>query len=48
MIAGSTTRTIPDLRWIFSAQESEGMRMTSANRLVGSVRNNGPEMLNSA
>jgi putative SOS response-associated peptidase YedK len=28
--------------------ESEGMRMTSANRLVGNVRNNGPEMLNSA
>jgi putative SOS response-associated peptidase YedK len=28
--------------------ESEGMRMTPANRLVGNVRNNGPEMLNSA
>lgn len=28
--------------------ESEGMRMTQANRLVGNVRNNGPEMLNSA
>jgi putative SOS response-associated peptidase YedK len=27
--------------------ESEGMRMTPANRLVGNVRNNGPEMLNS-
>ena len=28
--------------------ESDGMRMTPANRLVGNVRNNGPEMLNSA
>jgi putative SOS response-associated peptidase YedK len=28
--------------------ESEGMRMTLANRMVGNVRNNGPEMLNSA
>lgn len=28
--------------------ESDGMRMTEANRLVGNVRNNGPEMLNSA
>lgn len=28
--------------------ESEGMRMIPANRLVGNVRNNGPEMLNSA
>jgi putative SOS response-associated peptidase YedK len=28
--------------------ESEGMRMTTANRLVGNVRNNGPDMLNSA
>jgi putative SOS response-associated peptidase YedK len=28
--------------------ESEGMRMTQANRLVGNVRNNGPEMLDSA
>jgi len=28
--------------------ESEGMRMTPANRAVGNVRNNGPEMLNSA
>jgi putative SOS response-associated peptidase YedK len=28
--------------------ESEGMRMTPANRQVGNVRNNGPEMLNSA
>ncbi|NYF88897.1 SOS response-associated peptidase [Tunturiibacter empetritectus] len=28
--------------------ESNGMRMTPANRLVGNVRNNGPEMLNSA
>jgi putative SOS response-associated peptidase YedK len=28
--------------------ESEGIRMTPANRLVGNVRNNGPEMLNSA
>jgi putative SOS response-associated peptidase YedK len=28
--------------------ESKGMRMTLANRLVGNVRNNGPEMLNSA
>jgi putative SOS response-associated peptidase YedK len=27
--------------------ESEGMRMTPANRLVGNVRNNGPEILNS-
>jgi putative SOS response-associated peptidase YedK len=27
---------------------SEGMRMTPANRSVGNVRNNGPEMLNSA
>jgi putative SOS response-associated peptidase YedK len=27
--------------------ESEGMRMTPANRLVGNVRNNGPEMLSS-
>jgi len=28
--------------------ESDKMRMTPANRLVGNVRNNGPEMLNSA
>ncbi len=28
--------------------ESEGMQMTPANPLVGNVRNNGPEMLNSA
>jgi putative SOS response-associated peptidase YedK len=28
--------------------ESDGMRMPPANRLVGNVRNNGPEMLNSA
>jgi putative SOS response-associated peptidase YedK len=28
--------------------ESEGIRMTPANRQVGNVRNNGPEMLNSA
>ena len=28
--------------------ESEGMRMTLANRLVGNFRNNGPKMLNSA
>jgi putative SOS response-associated peptidase YedK len=28
--------------------ESEGMRMTPTNRSVGNVRNNGPEMLNSA
>jgi putative SOS response-associated peptidase YedK len=28
--------------------ESEGMSMTPANRLVGNVKNNGPEMLNSA
>jgi putative SOS response-associated peptidase YedK len=28
--------------------EADGMRMTPANRLVGSVHNNGPEMLNSA
>jgi putative SOS response-associated peptidase YedK len=28
--------------------ESDEMRMTPANRLVGNVRNNGPEMLNSA
>ena len=28
--------------------ESEGMRMAPANRLVGNVRNNGPEMLNRA
>ena len=28
--------------------ESEGMRMTPANRSVGNVCNNGPEMLNSA
>jgi putative SOS response-associated peptidase YedK len=28
--------------------ESDGMRMTPANRLVGNVRNNGPDMLNSA
>lgn len=28
--------------------ESEGMAMFPANRLVGNVRNNGPEMLNSA
>jgi putative SOS response-associated peptidase YedK len=28
--------------------EAEGLRMTPANRLVGNVRNNGPEMLNSA
>ena len=28
--------------------ESEGMRMTPANGLVGNVSNNGPEMLNSA
>jgi putative SOS response-associated peptidase YedK len=28
--------------------ESDIMRMTPANRLVGNVRNNGPEMLNSA
>jgi putative SOS response-associated peptidase YedK len=28
--------------------EAEGMRITPANRLVGNVRNNGPEMLNSA
>lgn len=28
--------------------ESEDMSMTPANRLVGNIRNNGPEMLNSA
>ena len=28
--------------------ESDKMRMTPVNRVVGSVRNNGPEMLNSA
>jgi putative SOS response-associated peptidase YedK len=28
--------------------ESDGMRMTPADRLVGYLRNNGPEMLNSA
>ncbi len=28
--------------------ESDKMRMTPANRLVGNIRNNGPEMLNSA
>jgi putative SOS response-associated peptidase YedK len=28
--------------------EAGGMRMTPASRLVGNVRNNGPEMLNSA
>ena len=28
--------------------ESEGMRMTLANRLVGNVRNNDPEMLDRA
>ena len=28
--------------------ESEDMEMTPANPLVGNVRNNGPEMLNSA
>jgi putative SOS response-associated peptidase YedK len=28
--------------------ESDGMCMTLVNRLVGNVRNNGPEMLNSA
>jgi putative SOS response-associated peptidase YedK len=28
--------------------EAEGMSMTPANRLVGNVRNNGPDMLNSA
>jgi putative SOS response-associated peptidase YedK len=28
--------------------ESEAMRITPANRLVGNVRNDGPEMLNSA
>jgi putative SOS response-associated peptidase YedK len=28
--------------------EADDMRMTSANRLVGNVHNNGPEMLNSA
>jgi putative SOS response-associated peptidase YedK len=28
--------------------EAEGMLMTPANRAVGNVRNNGPEMLNSA
>jgi putative SOS response-associated peptidase YedK len=28
--------------------ESDKMRMTPANKLVGNVRNNGPEMLNSA
>jgi putative SOS response-associated peptidase YedK len=28
--------------------EADKMRMTPANRLVGNVRNNGPEMLNSA
>jgi putative SOS response-associated peptidase YedK len=28
--------------------EADGMRMTPANRLVGNVHNNGPEMLNSA
>ena len=28
--------------------ESEGMQMSPANPLVGNVRNNGPEMLNSA
>jgi putative SOS response-associated peptidase YedK len=28
--------------------EADGMRMTPANRAVGNVKNNGPEMLNSA
>jgi putative SOS response-associated peptidase YedK len=28
--------------------ESEEMQMSPANQLVGNVRNNGPEMLNSA
>jgi putative SOS response-associated peptidase YedK len=28
--------------------ESDGMRMTPANMMVGNVRNNDPEMLNSA
>ena len=28
--------------------ESQGMEMSPANQLVGNVRNNGPEMLNSA
>jgi putative SOS response-associated peptidase YedK len=28
--------------------EADGMRMTLANKLVGNVHNNGPEMLNSA
>jgi putative SOS response-associated peptidase YedK len=28
--------------------ETGGLRMTPANRLVGNVRSNGPEMLNSA
>jgi putative SOS response-associated peptidase YedK len=28
--------------------ESAGMEKSPANRLVGNVRNNGPEMLNSA
>jgi putative SOS response-associated peptidase YedK len=28
--------------------EADGLRMTPANRAVGNVHNNGPEMLNSA
>jgi putative SOS response-associated peptidase YedK len=32
---------------LLRAYESDGMRMTPANRLVGNVRNSSPEMLNS-
>jgi putative SOS response-associated peptidase YedK len=33
---------------LLRSYESEGTRMTPANHAVGNVRNNGPEMLNSA
>jgi putative SOS response-associated peptidase YedK len=41
-------RDIRELQVLLQPFDSDAMAMSPANTLVGNVRNNGPEMLNSA